>query len=99
MITKNSNNFKFALQNASFGYAYYKVITDKKGKPIDYLFLEINPAFEKLTGLTASKILNRKVSEVLPQFTANDLLLMEQLGEIAIHGGEKEFDHFSDHVK
>ena len=33
------------------GFAYHKIIVDKAGKPVDYVFLEVNHAFEKMTGL------------------------------------------------
>ena len=33
------------------GFAYHKIVVDKAGKPIDYIFLEVNHAFEKMTGL------------------------------------------------
>ncbi len=37
------------------GFAYHKIVVDKDGKPIDYLFLEVNHAFEQLTGLNEKK--------------------------------------------
>ena len=36
------------------GFAYNKIIVDKKGKSVDYGFLEINHAFEKMTGLKSA---------------------------------------------
>ena len=34
------------------GYAYCQMVYDKDGKPVDFIYLEINKAFEKLTGLS-----------------------------------------------
>ena len=42
------------------GFAYHKIIVDSTGKPVDYIFLEINTAFERLTGLKREKIIARK---------------------------------------
>ena len=36
-------------------FAYHKIVVDKSGKPIDYIFLEVNSAFEQLTGLKRTK--------------------------------------------
>ena len=44
------------------GFAYHKVIADDHNKPIDYEYIEVNPAFEKLTGLK-KKTINREKSD------------------------------------
>jgi len=43
--------YRAILENMNFGYAFHQIVTDSTNRPIDYVFLEINPAFEKLTGL------------------------------------------------
>ena len=48
------------------GYALHEMIYDEDGRPVDYRFLEINPAFERLTGLKAKDIVGRTVQEALP---------------------------------
>lgn len=48
----------------AFGYASYKAIVDDKGQPVDYEFMEVNPAFEILTGLKAADIIGKTVCEV-----------------------------------
>ena len=48
------------------GFAYHKIVFDKAGKPVDYVFLEVNSAFEKMMGLKREQIIGRKVTEVLP---------------------------------
>ena len=34
------------------------------GKPVDYIFLDVNPAWERMTGLKKSDVLGRRASEV-----------------------------------
>ena len=52
------------------GFALHEIICDETGTPVDYRFLEINPAFEKLTGLKAQDLIGRTVLEVLPDTEA-----------------------------
>jgi hypothetical protein len=33
------------------GFAYHRIVVDGSGRPVDYVFLEVNQAFEKMTGL------------------------------------------------
>ncbi len=47
------------------GFAYHKIVVDKAGKPIDYVFLEVNHVFEKMTGLKRENIIGKKVTLVL----------------------------------
>jgi signal transduction histidine kinase len=41
------------------GFALYEVIEDEDGAPIDYRFLEVNGAYEKLTGLKREHVLHK----------------------------------------
>jgi|GEM_PF-595768 len=92
--------YKNILQKAPFGYAYHKIILDDKGNPVDYEFLDVNPAFEKLTGLKTGDIINRKVTEAIPGITKEgDFDWIGYYGEIALNGGEKEFEQYSKPLK
>lgn len=56
------------LLQAPFGYAYHKLLTGNGGEPEDYIFLDINPAYEEMTGLKREAILGKRVTEVLSGF-------------------------------
>ena len=93
-----TENFKLAILNASYGYAFHKVVLDTEGKIVDYEFLEVNPAFEKQTGLKATDILNKKVTEVLPGISLGEFNWIEYYGEVALTGVEKEFEEYSEQL-
>lgn len=71
------NNFEskyYNLINNMFeGFAYCKVITDKQNNPIDYVFLEVNKAFEELTGLEKENITGKRLTEVLSKELYSDI--------------------------
>ncbi len=48
------------------GFALHEMIFDGEGRPADYRFLEVNPAFERTTGLNAAEIIGRTVRDALP---------------------------------
>jgi len=54
--------YKQPVQSALFGYAYHKIVLGETGKPGDYIFLEVNSSFERLTGLNASDIINHCIN-------------------------------------
>jgi len=82
------------LTKTSFGYAYYKAIYNEKGHPVDYEFLEVNPAFEILSGLKASDVIGKTVCEVMPGIKETNFDLTAHYDVIALNGGEKEFEQF-----
>jgi PAS domain S-box-containing protein len=88
--------YKSMLDKMPFGYAYHKVVYDSGGVPCDYEFIEVNPAFERLTGLKACNIIGRKVTSVLPGLVNDKFDWIETYGEIALKGGEREIVNFSD---
>ncbi|MFW5751307.1 MAG: PAS domain-containing hybrid sensor histidine kinase/response regulator [Planctomycetota bacterium] len=49
------------------GFALHEVVRDADGRPVDYRFLTVNPAFEAMLGIPAGRLLGRTVLEVLPQ--------------------------------
>lgn len=52
----------------SEGFFTAEVIRDGAGAVCDFRFLDVNPAFETLTGILASAAMHRNVSEVIPGF-------------------------------
>ena len=43
------------------GFALHEIICDPDGKPVDYRFLAVNPALERMTGLSAEQVVGRTV--------------------------------------
>lgn len=74
------------------GFALHEIICDKEGKPCDYRFLDINKAFEDLTGLKRADVLGKTVLEVLPQ---TEFYWIKTYGEIAMGGQARKFDNYS----
>ena len=53
------------MRRANFGCVYLKIVAGKDGKPNDYIFLYVNPAFEKMTGLRKDMLIGKRAAEVL----------------------------------
>jgi diguanylate cyclase (GGDEF)-like protein/PAS domain S-box-containing protein len=65
------------------GVALHEIVCDASGRPCDYRYLEVNPAFEKLTGLAAGDIVGRTVLEVIPDL---EPVWIERYGRVALEG-------------
>ena len=95
----NDNFYKQLIKNSSSGYAYHKIICDNDGIPCDYEFIEVNDAFEKLTGLKGSDVVGRRITKILPDIKDCEFDWIHLYGNIAINGGEKELEQFSEPLK
>ena len=62
-LRASENHFHTLFDNMLEGYAYCKMIYENE-QPSDFIYLEVNDAFEKLTGL--KEVVGKKVSEVIP---------------------------------
>ena len=60
------------------------------GRPVDWEFLKVNPAYEALTGLNA--VAGRRISEVLPALLATSPEILEAYGQVASGGGPAHFE-------
>lgn len=74
------------------GFALHEVICNEQGTPIDYRFIDVNPAFERLTGLRREQIVGKTVQEVLPGVES---VWIEKYGNVALTGKPVEFDSHS----
>lgn len=83
------------LRQAPFGYAYHKLVLSPEGIPEDYIFLDVNLAFEEMTGLKKEKILGKKVTEIIPGIKEDSFDRIKFYGQIALNGGRKEFTQYS----
>ena len=81
-IVKNMNN----------GFALHEIICDNEGKPIDYMFLNVNPAFEKLTGLKEAELIGKTVKELMPE---TEDYWIEKYGKSALSGQPVTFENYS----
>ena len=75
--------YRLLFENMITGFALHEIICNADGQPVDYRFLEINPAYERLTGLEAGRLLGRTVSEALP---AVEKYWIETFGRVALSG-------------
>jgi len=89
------NAFQTILQQASFGYAYQKIILNSKGKPIDFEFVFVNNAFLEITGSKGKELSGRKVSEIFPDIYADEFNWIDFYGQIAISQKSEEIEQYS----
>ena len=91
-------DYRKILAESSSGYAYYRLILDDNGTPADYQFIEVNKAFERLTGTDSVNIVGRRITEIIRDEKHEVYDLIKQYGEIVLSGQSREFEQYSRHL-
>ena len=76
------------------GFAYNKIIFDSEGNPIDYIFLDVNNAFENLTGLKKKDIIGKRATEVLPWFDKDPADRISRFRRVAVTGESARIEEY-----
>jgi two-component system, cell cycle sensor histidine kinase and response regulator CckA len=64
-IESSEQKYRILFTRMLNGFAFHEMLYDGDGAASDYRFLEVNPAFEKLTGLSAKDTVGKTLREVL----------------------------------
>ena len=72
------------------GFAYCRLLYDEDGRPNDWLYLGVNSAFERITGL--ADVVGRRATDVFPTITAENPELFQVCVKVVESGQPVEFE-------
>jgi len=93
-LSSSEAKYRSVFENMLSGVAYHRIIMDKNNKPTDYVFLEVNKAFEKLIGIDRNKIIGKKVTDVLPGIRGSMFDWINFYSVVASSGKEIKFEQY-----
>jgi len=91
-LRKSEEHYRMLFTNMSEALFLGELICDRNGKPQDYRFLDLNPAFELHTGIKKEQVLGKLHLEVFHD--ANPMVLEKYL-EVALSGKPAHFEFFT----
>jgi PAS domain S-box-containing protein len=74
------------------GFALHELVRDGRGEPWDFRYLEINPAFERLTGLSREMVVGRTIREAVPGVEPH---WMDAYLRVVATGETERIEHFA----
>jgi diguanylate cyclase (GGDEF)-like protein/PAS domain S-box-containing protein len=88
-LAVSESRYRTLFESIDEGFCIQELIFDDHGRPVDYRFVEINPVFERHTGLINA--LGRTATELVPDLEPS---WIEIYGAVALTGEPKRFvDH------
>jgi two-component system cell cycle sensor histidine kinase/response regulator CckA len=91
-LRESEKRYRTLIAKMINGFALHEIICDEVGKPCDYRFIEVNSAFEKITGLKTEEIVGKTVLEILPQ---TESYWIENFGKVALTGESIQMEKYS----
>jgi len=92
LLKDNEEKYRSLFENIHEAFALHEIVLDEQGKPVDFIYLAVNPAFESITRLKANEIINKKGTEVIPGLENK---WINTYGEVAITGKSLTFTEHS----
>jgi len=94
-LRNSEAKYRSLFDNMINGFALHTIVVDEAGKPVDYIFREVNSAFEKLTGLKAGDILNTNVTQAMPGIENDPADWIGVYGKVAMTGEVARFEQYA----
>jgi PAS domain S-box-containing protein len=87
-LRESEQNYRMLFESIDEGFCTIEVLFDENEKPVDYRFLQINPSFERQTGIKNAT--GRRMREIAPQHEEH---WFEVYGRIALTGEPMRFEN------
>ena len=95
-LQESEEYYRSLFNNMLNGYAYCQMHFEQ-GRPVDFIFLNVNKAFGDLTGL--KEVIGKKVSEAIPGIRETDPEFLEMCGKVALTGIPERAEVYIDSLK
>jgi len=89
-LRESEMRYHSLFENMLEGFAYCRMIYDGDGHPADFIYLDVNAAFGRLTGL--ADVAGKKVTEAIPGVKEQTPELFEIYGRVAMTGNPEKFE-------
>lgn len=86
-LVESEKFYRKLFENMLEGFAHCKVIFDEQGNPVDWIFLDVNSSFERLTGL--ENIIGKRVMEAIPSIKDVNPELLKFAAELLLPVDQK----------
>ncbi|NRR89958.1 response regulator [Winogradskyella undariae] len=81
-------------ENLNEGFMHAKIITNKDGEPVDWEYIDVNPAFEEILNLTTDEIIGKRILEIIPGIEHDPNDWISKYGKTALSGENQTFETY-----
>ena len=90
-LRATEERYRSLFENMLDGFAHCRMLFED-GRPCDFVFLEVNPAYEALTGM--KDVVGHRVTELIPDIRKTNPDMLELYGRVASTGRPERFETY-----
>lgn len=91
-LRQSEAKYRSLFKNMLNGFAYHQIIIDEKDKTVDYILLEANNAFTRMTRIDTAEIIGKKISKVPAATKKSYYELINNYGDLITSGGATRYE-------
>lgn len=90
-LKESEEKYRLLYSEMDQGVALHKIILDENGKPIDYIYVDINESYSKLFGVKKEMVIGKHIREVMPKV---EEYWIQEFGKVALTGKSSYFENY-----
>jgi PAS domain S-box-containing protein len=91
-LSESRERYRSLFKRMAEGVTSCRILFDPAGQAIDWIYIDVNPAFEELTGLAG--VTGKRVTEVIPGIRETNPELLEIYGRVTRTGIPERFETY-----
>ena len=95
-LVVSESRYRSLFDSMENGCALHEMVLDDAGEPVDYVFLEVNDAFERHTTLRRQDLIGRRATAALPGIERDPADWIGTYGAVVRTGKSTAFENYSD---
>jgi PAS domain S-box-containing protein len=98
-LRESEAKYRQLFSSMASGVAYHEIKYDRKGNPVDYVFIEANESYEKMTGLKREELIGKSALDIIPKMKEYPFDWIGAYGKVGCGGEPLRFDRYSNFLK
>jgi len=91
VLQNSEEKFRLMFNQMVSASALFEVVFNKRGRPEDFRYIEVNPAFEHSTGLKKGQVIGKTLLEVFPE---TERYWLQGFEEVALTANSIEIENY-----
>jgi PAS domain S-box-containing protein len=91
VLRESEEKYRLLYTAMDQGLALHEIIIDENGKPVDYVFLDINDSYIRLLGITREMSIGKSIKEIMPDV---EQYWIDIFGKVALTGESSYYENY-----
>jgi PAS domain S-box-containing protein len=92
-LSKSEEKYRLLFAMMTEGVALHEIVRDASGDVVDYRYVDVNPAFERITRIRAGDVVGKTIRQLQPQVSQSRIALRSR---VALTGEPETFEGYDE---